>query len=100
MTMVRKQMYVHPEQDAKLKRLAEEHGCSEADVLREAVDQLPDDEPRWLQRARAAGLIVSVPAPITDEERAAARERTRALFAPHARAIFDQLMADRADSRF
>ena len=36
--MVRKQVYLAPEQEAKLKRLARATGRSEAEIIREALD--------------------------------------------------------------
>ena len=41
-TMVRKQVYIKPEQDEKLKQWADETGKSEAEILRQALD-------RWLE---------------------------------------------------
>lgn len=38
MELVRKQTYITPEQDAALKRIAARDGRSEADVLREVLD--------------------------------------------------------------
>ena len=38
MTMIRKQIYLEPRQDALVKRLAEAKGTTEADVIREAID--------------------------------------------------------------
>ena len=42
MTMVRKQVYIKPEQDRKLKRLARKLGVTEAEVLRRCVDEMPE----------------------------------------------------------
>lgn len=36
--MIRKQIYIAPEQEAKLKRLARATGRSEADIIREALE--------------------------------------------------------------
>jgi hypothetical protein len=38
-TMIRKQIYLEPEQDALLKRLASETGTSEAELIRQAIDR-------------------------------------------------------------
>lgn len=38
--MVRKQVYLRPDQDRKLKKLAKKEGRTEAEMIREAVDQL------------------------------------------------------------
>ena len=37
--MVRKQIYIEPRQDALLKRLAEDQGVSEAELIRQAIDR-------------------------------------------------------------
>jgi len=39
MELVRKQTYITPEQDAALKRLAQQQGTTEAEILRRALDQ-------------------------------------------------------------
>ncbi len=44
MTMIRKQLYLEKGQDEKLKRLARIRGVTEAEVVREAIEALPDDE--------------------------------------------------------
>jgi hypothetical protein len=38
-TMIRKQIYVEPEQDSLLKRLVQETGQSEAELIRQAIDR-------------------------------------------------------------
>jgi len=38
--MVRKQIYLTPNQEALLKRLARERGMTEAEIIRQAVDQI------------------------------------------------------------
>ncbi len=37
--MVRKQIYISRQQDARLKRLAKRRGVSEAEIIRQALDQ-------------------------------------------------------------
>ena len=37
--MVRKQIYIEEEQDAALKEMAEEYGVSQAELIRQAVEQ-------------------------------------------------------------
>ena len=62
--MVRKQFSISPAQDRKLKALAARRGCSEADVLRDAVDRLPeppDSGAEFLGRLAAAGLLAPKP---------------------------------------
>ena len=40
MELVRKQTYITPAQDRAVKRLAQQQGTTEADILRSAIDQL------------------------------------------------------------
>ena len=56
--MIRKQIYIEPRQDARLKQLAKAHGVSEAELIRQAIDQqlggsqrpsLPPDPAAWEQ---------------------------------------------------
>jgi hypothetical protein len=56
--MIRKQVYLESKQERKLRRLADLWGCSEAEVLRTAIDQIPDAEGEFLERLHAAGLLV------------------------------------------
>jgi predicted DNA-binding protein len=42
--MVRKQVYIEPEQDEKLKEWAEATGKSEAEIVRQALDRWLEDE--------------------------------------------------------
>ena len=60
-TMIRKQVYLGRSQDQKLKRLAERRGCTESELIREAVDQLPDPEGDFIEQLRAAGLLAPKP---------------------------------------
>jgi hypothetical protein len=52
-TMVRKQVYIEPQQDELLKQWAEETGRTEADIVREALDQWLASE-RRRREAQAA----------------------------------------------
>ena len=59
--MVRKQVYIEPEQDARLKRQAAQFGVTEAELIRRAIDQagvaprgLPLDQDAWEE---AKGII-------------------------------------------
>jgi hypothetical protein len=52
-TMIRKQVYLEPRQDAQVKRLAAELKTTEADVIREAIDTLLDEVARQ-RRAQQA----------------------------------------------
>ena len=61
-SMVRKQVYLAPEQDRKLKSLASRRRCTEAEVIREALDRLPDDGGDDVAaKLSAAGLLVPAP---------------------------------------
>ena len=55
--MIRKQVYLAPEQDRKLKRLAACRSIPEAEVVREAIDRLPENEDPLIADLRAAGLL-------------------------------------------
>lgn len=63
--MVRKQIYIAPEQEAKLKRLAKAAGRSEADIIRKALDALPEAADSVLDALMAQGLIVSQPVTVS-----------------------------------
>ena len=52
-TMVRKQVYIEPRQDRLLKQWAEEMGRTEAEIVREALDQWMESEEQR-RDARAA----------------------------------------------
>jgi hypothetical protein len=61
MTMIRKQLYIEPEQQRKLRSLAKRWGCTEAEVVRTAIDRLPDLESAVDARLREAGLLAPPP---------------------------------------
>jgi hypothetical protein len=72
-TMIRKQVYLERNQDRKLKALAARRRCTEAEIIRQALDRLPDpetDDPVAI--LEAAGLLVPNPEPgpddVSDEE--------------------------------
>jgi hypothetical protein len=73
--MVRKQVYLAHEQDRKLKALAARRGCTEAEVIREALDRLPDPEAAITEQLAAAGLL----APKGDDPDAVRGAAARAL---------------------
>jgi len=68
MTMVRKQLYLEAEQEQKVQRIAVEWGCTEAQVMRTALDRLPDPAGSVLDRLRAAGLLAPKPEPAPTRE--------------------------------
>ena len=57
--MIRKQFYIAPEQQRKLRSLAKRWKCTEAEVVRAALDRLEEPaEDAVLERLREAGLLV------------------------------------------
>ena len=71
--LVRKQVYITPEQDARLKRLSRQFGVSEADLVRRGIDRLDDaselsDEQAWqaaVRFMRERGRLPSLGGPRT-----------------------------------
>ena len=59
--MIRKQVYLARSQDRKLKALAASRGCTEAEIIRQALDQLPDPEGGVVESLRAEGLLAPKP---------------------------------------
>jgi hypothetical protein len=55
--MIRKQVYLAREQDRKLKALAARRGCTEAEVIRDALDRVPDPDRGVGEKLAAAGLL-------------------------------------------
>ena len=78
MRMVRKQLYLGVDQEQKVRRIAARRGCTEAEVIRTAVDRLPEDDDPILQRLAEAGMLMPSPEeddPMTEaEEEALERE--------------------------
>jgi len=60
-TMIRKQVYLERAQDGKLKRLSAQRGCTESELIREAVEQLADPQGDVVAKLRAAGLLAPKP---------------------------------------
>lgn len=56
--MIRKQLYLGAEQQRKLDRLARRWGCTEAHVVRIAIDRIPDPDASIDERLADAGLLV------------------------------------------
>ncbi len=73
--MVRKQLYLTREHDRKLKALAARRGCTEAEVIRDALDRLPDPDRSVEEQLAAAGLL----APREDDPDAPRGAAARAL---------------------
>jgi hypothetical protein len=101
-TMIRKQVYLERGQDEKLKRLAAQRGCTEAELVREAVDQLPDPEGDWIQRLVASGVLMPKP-PMTAHTRKMLEELEIELdelrnSLPPGLTLSDAIIAEREDS--
>jgi hypothetical protein len=69
MAMIRKQLYLGEAQQRKLRRLAARWGCAEAEVVRKAIDRLPEPEATLddLVAARLAAAAFLVPPPDDDD---------------------------------
>ena len=98
--MIRKQVSLERRHDRKLKALAAQRGCTEADVIREALDRLPDPAGTVDAQLAAAGLL----APSVDAVDAPAGAEPRALEAdveawlearPDALGLSDAVLAER-----
>ena len=59
--MIRRQVYLAQTHQAKLARLAARWSCSESEVLRSAIERLPESEDPIDARLVAAGLLVPTP---------------------------------------
>jgi hypothetical protein len=71
MGMVRKQLYITQEQQHKLHTLAKQRRCTEAEVVREAIDRLPAHDDPVIRKLHEAGLLMPPPddeEPVSDEE--------------------------------
>ena len=73
--MIRKQLYLADEQQRKIRRIAARRGCTEAEVVREAIDRLPEPgdslDDLVVARLAAAGMLVPPPDdddPMSEEE--------------------------------
>src|SRR5947207_16009936 len=77
MAMVRKQVYISSEQEQKLKRVADARGCTQAEVVREAIDRLPEYDDPITRCLAEAGLLAPPPddGDIPSEEEAEQIER-------------------------
>jgi hypothetical protein len=58
MPMTRKQVYLTHEQDRKLKRLAARRNCTEAEIIREALTQIPDPDGDLVEQLRTDGALL------------------------------------------
>jgi hypothetical protein len=55
--MIRTQIQLTPDQEAKVKRLAAERDVSMAEVIRDAIDLIPESDVRAARFARALAAI-------------------------------------------
>jgi predicted transcriptional regulator len=55
--MIRKQIMVSEDVDARIRRLAEERGLTQSALIAEAVKQLPDAQDQLERMRRFAGII-------------------------------------------
>lgn len=67
--MIRKQIYLAPAQDQKVKALAAVRGCSEAAVIRGALDRLSVPGESLIERLAAAGMLSEESEALTDFDR-------------------------------
>jgi antitoxin ParD1/3/4 len=68
MTMIRKQIYIAPEHEAKIKRLVRHTHKSEAEIIRQAIEAVPEDGNPIISALRAQGLLVPREKFVTREE--------------------------------
>ncbi|GIW26182.1 ribbon-helix-helix domain-containing protein [Meiothermus sp.] len=73
--MIRKQIYIAPEQEAKLKRLAKTTGRTEAEIIREALDALPETSDPVLAALLSQGLVEFVGSSANPTQAQAAYQR-------------------------
>jgi hypothetical protein len=106
--MIRKQLYISPEQNRKLKELAAQRRTTEADVLREAIERLPapKGESPLAAELRAAGLLAPKP-PLPPELQGLSDEELDALDAElwerlkHSKAtLSDAVLQEREESPY
>jgi antitoxin ParD1/3/4 len=66
--MIRKQIYIAPEHEAKLKRLAQSAGRSEAEIIREALEAIPEEIDPIYNLLLKKGMILEQQITVTREE--------------------------------
>jgi len=103
--MIRKQIYLLQTQNRKLKALAAVRGCTEAEVIRDALDQLPDPGGGVAARLQAAGLLAVIPhnddTPTPDELRALEAELDDWLDSlPEPLGLTEAVLAEREESPY
>jgi hypothetical protein len=68
MTMIRKQLYITPAQQHKLRTLAARRGCSEAEVMRAAIDCFDTDLASDIDRVLMEAGLLAPPLPLKEGE--------------------------------
>lgn len=102
MVMIRKQLYIEPEQQRKLRSLAAQWGCTEAEVVRTALERLPDPDSAAEARLREAGILMDPPddVPLLSAEELEALEQEHAAWLQRRGkpiGLLEALEHDRAD---
>ena len=69
MTMIRKQLYITPAQQRKLRTLAARRGCSEAEVMRAAIDRFDTDLASEIDRVLMGAGLLAPPPPLEEGEK-------------------------------
>ena len=100
--MIRKQIYLAPEQDRKVKALAAASGRSEAAIIRGALDRLAAPSESLIERLAAAGLLAEESEALTDFDRAKLQEledSLRSSLSPRTTPLFltEAVLAERMD---
>ena len=54
---IRKQIYLSPDHDLKLKALAARRGTTESQIIHEAVERLPSPDDDWTEQLHAEGIF-------------------------------------------
>jgi antitoxin ParD1/3/4 len=100
MGMIRKQIYLTPEQDAKLKRLARMNQQTEAEIVRAALDNLSELTEPLMARLQEHGLLAKPAEPqISLEFAAINRDYQNWLKRQTGLTLSDAVLAERAESR-
>lgn len=73
--MVRKHVYITPEQEEQLRRLAEDRGCTEAQVLREGLQRTIEDARETTPEAKVWAKHLEFLRTLTAEETAGTPQR-------------------------
>ena len=97
--MIRKQIYIAPEHKAKLKRLVQSAGRSEADLIREAIEAIPEETDPILAALVVQGLIVPQEIKVTRAESQKLHEEYLALIGNCQLGLTQAILEERAGQR-